>query len=297
MSERMGLDGVNRRHFLRTTAGATLGLAGLGQAAFGQEAGGSAAKRTPTDMVPLGKTGVIVSRLACGTGTSGYERSSNQTRMGFEAFVPILRYAYEAGVRFYDMADLYGSHLYMREALRTVPRDKVTLLTKVWWRWGESPGTIIERMRHELRTDIIDIVLLHCITEADWEEKLTPYRDMLSDLKAKKKIRAVGVSCHSLVALKTVASSAWVDVVMARINPKGNKMDAPPDQVVPVLKEIHDAGKGVVGMKVYGEGQLLNMREESLKFVFGLGSVDAATIGFEKREHIDDTIKLLARAL
>ncbi len=294
MAERYGSDGLNRRQFLRGTAGATLSLGGLGCVAAAE---GGAAKRTPTDLVPLGKTGVTASRLAFGTGTRGGRRQSNQTRLGFAKLVSMLRHAFDSGISFFDMADLYGSHVYVREALRFIPREKTTLLTKVWWRFGETPKTIVERFCHELGTDYIDVVLLHCVRKPDWFEKSAAYRDMLSELKEKKVVRAVGTSCHSLEALKISARSPWVDVVLARINPKGVKMDAPPEKVVPVLEQMHKSGKGVLGMKIFGEGDLVDMRAESLRYVFGLGCVDAITIGFEAPEHIDDTLKLTAQAL
>jgi hypothetical protein len=67
--------------------------------------------------------------------------------------------------------------------------------------------------------------------------------------------------------------------------------DKDPQKVVPVLKKIHDAGKGVVGMKIIGEGRLRNddvRRDESVKFVLGLGCVDVLNVGFEKLEEVDD---------
>ncbi|MBN1341423.1 MAG: aldo/keto reductase [Phycisphaerae bacterium] len=295
--------GLNRREFLTGTAGATLGLSSLGGISSAMAAEAGAGKRTPTDLVPLGKTGIQISRAGIGTGTRGYHRQSNQTKLGFEKFVGLLRHAFDSGVRFFDLADLYGSHVYVREALRFIPRDKVTILTKIWWRWGESPKTVIERFLNELGdkldTGYLDIVLLHCMTDDGWDksDQMKPYMDMLSEMKAKKKVRAVGASCHKLEALQTAANSDWVDVVLARINPKGVKMDGPPEKVIPVLKQAKANGKGVLGMKIYGEGQLVDMREESLRFVWGLGCVDAITVGYEKPEHIDNTLELMGKVL
>ncbi len=299
MNNELGASGLSRRQFLSGTAGAAMGMAAvpLGQA---QAASG---KRQATDLVPLGKTDIKISRQGIGTGTRGYHRQSNQTRLGFEKFVHLLRHAYDSGVTFFDLADLYGSHVYVREALRHIPRDKVTILTKVWWRWGESPKTIIERFLTEMgmtmKDGYIDIVLLHCLTEGDWDksDQMRPYMDMLSELKSKGKIRAVGCSCHKLDALKTASECDWVDVILARINPKGVKMDGPPEQVIPVLKKAKAGGKGVIGMKIFGEGKLVDMREESLRFAWNLGCIDTTTIGFEKPEQVDDTMKLLGRAL
>ena len=80
----------------------------------------------------------------------------------------------------------------------------------------------------------------------------------------KKRIRAVGVSCHNLGAMKTAAKCPWVDVVLARINPEGTKMDGTVDEVVEVLREMKKNGKAVIGMKIYGEGKLAGMKEKCM---------------------------------
>jgi hypothetical protein len=68
-------------------------------------------------------------------------------------------------------------------------------------------------------------------------------------------------------------------------------MDGPPEQVVPVLKEIHTAGKGVVGMKIMGEGRLRNddeRRDASVKYALTLGCVDVLNVGCESVAEVDD---------
>ena len=95
----------------------------------------------------------------------------------------------------------------------------------------------------------------------------------------------------SLGALQTCVTEPWVDSVHARINAYGEKMDGPTEKVAPVLKALHEAGKGVVGMKLIGEGTFRNSdekRDESVRYVLGLGAVDAMVVGFEKIEEVDD---------
>jgi aryl-alcohol dehydrogenase-like predicted oxidoreductase len=178
-----------------------------------------------------------MSRIGQGTGMRGGNRQSNHTRMGFQKLVDLFQHDYDHGVTFYDMADLYGSHVYLREALRSIPRDKVAILTKLWFRYDGEPATVaagfkkqsaemaIQRFRHELSTDYIDVVLMHCLMTPQWEAEMEPYMAALSEAKEKKQVRAVGVSCHDLGALKTAAQCPWVDVILARINPKGASMD------------------------------------------------------------------------
>ncbi len=62
---------------------------------------------------------------------------------------------------------------------------------------------------------------------------------------------------------------------------------------------MHEQGKGILGMKILAEGTLKtpDMQLESLRFVLGLGCVDAFVIGFETPEQIDQIMKLIETAL
>src|SRR5437763_14517418 len=118
--------------------------------------------------VTLGKSGITVSRLCIGTGTSGWGGSSNQTRLGFERCVRLLRYAYERGITFWDSADQYGSHRHVREALRAVGREHVVVTTKTTSRRPDDVEADVHRFLKELGAEYLDIALLHCLTEPDW---------------------------------------------------------------------------------------------------------------------------------
>ncbi len=252
----------------------------------------------PYERVPLGKTKIKVTRVGFGTGMRGGNRQSNQTRMGKEKFEALLRAAYEDGVRLFDAADLYGTHPYLAGALKKMPRKDYTLVSKIWWRRGGIPekerpdaGVVVERFLKELDTDYIDLILLHCVASEKWPEELSSYMEVLARLKKKGLIRAHGVSCHSLAALQAAAREPWVDSVHARINAYGTKMDGPPEEVAPVLQRLHRAGKGVIGMKLIGEGEFRNSdekRDESVRYVLGLGCVDAMVVGFEKADEFYD---------
>lgn len=286
---------MQRRDFLAKSAQA-VGATFLSRAATANAAWLSAdplpVKFKASDEIVLGHTGIRTSRLAMGTGSIGWHGASNQTRMGMDAFVKLALNGYhENGIRFFDSADGYGSHPYIAQTLKQLPREKVTILTKTDNRTAAGARADVERFRKELGVDMIDIILVHVVTEADWNTRYRGVMDVLSEAKEKGIIRAHGVSCHSVAALEAAAAEPWVDSVHARINPYGIKMDDKPEKVVPILKKLHAAGKGVVGMKIIGEGQLRNdpeKRDESARFVLGLGCVDVLNIGFEKIEEIDD---------
>jgi aryl-alcohol dehydrogenase-like predicted oxidoreductase len=288
---------LKRREFLRRSALAA-GALSLGEPLLSLA---EAKPKTfdPFGKVTLGQSKINTSRFCLGTGMRGWRRESNHTRMGKEKFEALIHEAYDRGTRLFDLADLYGTHPYVIPALKGIPRDRFQIITKIWWRDDdglpekETPDAdvCVARFLKELNTDCIDLVLLHCVTSGKWNEELRKQMDLLAKLKDKGTIRAHGVSCHSLEALAAAATEPWVDSVHTRINPDGVKMDGPADKVVPVLQKIHAAGKGVVGMKIIGEGQFRNSEEKkdaSIKFVLGLGCVDVLNVGCETPAEIDD---------
>lgn len=287
---------IQRREFLQRSAAGIGGL--LLGTRFATAAETATRRCDPYESIRLGRTGLKVSRTCLGTGMRGGQRQSNQTRMGKEKFEGLIREAYERGVRAFDLADMYGTHPYVIPALQKIPRQDFAIFSKIWWRPGGIPekerpdaDVVVERFLKELKTDYIDLVLLHCVEAATWPQDLSKQMEILANLKKKGVIRAHGVSCHSLAALEAAANEPWVDSVHARINPYGTKMDGPPEKVAPVLQKMHRLGKGVVGMKLIGEGAFRNsdeQRDKSVQFVLGLGCVDVLNVGFEKTEEIDD---------
>jgi len=291
---------VSRRDFA-----AVLGSAAMA-AATGPATKGTAPSKA-AEWVTLGRTGVRVTRLAQGTGFNGSARSSEHTRIGMKAFTSLVRHDLEVGVTFMDTADLYGSHQYLRRALEGVPREKYAILTKLWPRteywnaWSGGAKAEVDRFRKELNTDYLDIVLLHCMLNDRWAQECARAMDELNELKQKGIVKAVGVSCHDFGALKVACASSWTDVILARINHVGKAayMDADVSEVVPLLKQARAAGKGIIGMKIFGAGRITKPeeRDASLRFVFGNGLVDAVTIGMLSEAEVDDTVKRIDRVL
>jgi 1-deoxyxylulose-5-phosphate synthase len=253
-------------------------------------------KFSATDTVTLGGTGIKTSRLAMGTGTVGSGHHSNQTALGIKGLSDLLLNGYDHGLRFFDAADSYGSHPHVAEALKHIPRDKVTVLTKTWARDPATARADLDRFRRELGTDYLDICLMHCLTEGDWTARFRGVMDVFSEAKQKGIIRAHGCSCHSIEALRAAAKSPWVEVDLARINPIGSHMDADPQTVVAVLREMKAAGKAVVGMKILGQGDLAARQDEAIKYALSLGILDALTIGAESKAQQEDLIRRIGAA-
>jgi 1-deoxyxylulose-5-phosphate synthase len=286
---------MNRRKFI---AGAVAGLGAAylapGSIAEGLAAPAGQGKADATDTVMLGMTGIRTSRLAMGTGTIGSGGSSNQTREG--GLTRLLRTGYDRGLTFFDTADSYGSHPEVAEAISRLPRDQVIVMTKCDSRDPKRAQADIDRYRRELKTDYIDILLVHCVTEADWTDRYRGVMDVFSEAKQKGVIRAHGVSCHSIEALHAAAKSPWVDVDLVRLNPVGAHMDADPQTVISVIKEMRAQGKGIIGMKILGQGAMRTRQDEAIRFALGSGVLDAFTIGAEKDSEQSDLIKRIAAA-
>jgi aryl-alcohol dehydrogenase-like predicted oxidoreductase len=262
----------------------------------------------PFQMVRLGNSGLETTLLGIGTGFHGNYRSSALTRQDYGKALAVIQHAYDVGIRFFDAADSYGTHGLMQEALRTIPREEITITSKIWTREGGIPeperpaaDVVVDRFRRELNTDYLDLVQLHCMVAPNWTEIERRQMDTLSDLKARGVIKAHGVSVHSWEAMRAAVESPWVDVLHARINPFGIAMDKPePQEVIALIHQLHDSGKGVIGMKLVGGGDYPQDEEKidtALRFVLGLGSVDMVIVGFEHAEQIDDYAGRVKQAL
>lgn len=301
----MGTFDLNRRQFLTALS---LGTAHLMFQNPLYGAAGRFRSVDPLQRVALGKTGIKPTLLGVGTGIVGGNRSSYLTRQDSDLSISMLRHAYDRGIRMFDCADTYGTHSLVAEALKGMDREEIVLSSKIWTRDGGIPeperpdaDIVVDRFRRELNTDYIDVVQLHCMVDAQWTDHERRQMDILEDLKVKGIIRAHGTSVHSLEAMIAGVKDPWVDVLHARINPYGIAMDRPdPAEVVEVINQMHSSGRGVIGMKLVGDGKLRDESEkidQSLKFVLGLGSVDMMIVGFETETQIDNYLDRMEQAL
>jgi aryl-alcohol dehydrogenase-like predicted oxidoreductase len=283
---------MKRRDFLR------LGFYG-GAAAAGLPGWAAAQpkKRHASDVVTLGNTGIKLSRLAMGTGTNGVGKSSNQTRkLGLDGLADLFWYGYDQGLRFWDSADQYGSHPHLKKALTKVPRDKVVILTKTHAATAQQLRADLDRFRQEIGTDYLDIVLLHAMTRRNWPELRKGAMEALAEARQKGLVRAHGCSFHSLEALKAGAVTPWLQVALIRLNPVQAYMDADPRTVIDVAAEMKAARKGLIAMKILGQGDLRNRVDEALAFALRQHCLDCFTIGIESRDELADLVRRIPEA-
>ncbi|MEN6426818.1 MAG: aldo/keto reductase [Phycisphaerales bacterium] len=293
---------ITRRQFIERTAAIAGGIA------LSPLAARAAGKKTAVDIVPLGKTGLKTSRLGIGCGTSS---GHVQQQLGTDGFNRLVRYAYDQGITFIDIARSYQTHDMLGEAIQGLPREKLFIQTKMGG-VPEKPLEEIDAYRKTYGVDYIDSLLVHCTIAPNWEEERKRVMDALQEAKEKQIIRVHGVSCHSLPALKRSVELDWVDVHLVRVNPQGVQMDtprtdtwnAPSDEshvpaVMEQIKLMRAKGRGIIGMKIMGEGKFTKPedREKSIRFAMQSGLLDCVTIGFKSTAEIDEAIQRMNSAL
>jgi len=292
----------SRRQFIERSAVAAGAVALLPDSLLGA----SAAKRTAVDQVTLGKTGVKASRLIMGTGSNnGYV----QTALGRDGFNKLVRYAYDQGITGIDCAAAYQTFDWIADAIKGLPREKLFLQSKVDGRPEQALETI-DHHRKVFNTDYVDSLLVHCMYKGDWTDNWKRIMDAFNEAREKQWIRAKGVSCHSLPALRAAVASDWTEVHLVRVNPQGrhvdgleqsswSKHDEDVNPVVAELKTMRAKGRGVLGMKIIGNGEFLDPedREKSIRFAMARPELDAVVIGFKSPAEIDEAIQRMNRAL
>ncbi len=156
--------------------------------------------------VKLGSTGLDVSRICLGCMTYGLpDRGVHEWTLDEEASRPLIRQALEAGINFFDTANVYSdgtSEEIVGKALRDFARrDEIVLATKVNGRMRPGPNgaglsrkAIMSEIDHSLRrlgTDYVDLYQIHRYDHATPVEETM---EALHDLVKAGKVRYIGAS-------------------------------------------------------------------------------------------------------
>ena len=158
------------------------------------------------DYVRLGKTGLKVSRLCLGCMTYGEPgRGNHEWTLGEEASRPFIRQALEAGINFFDTANVYSAgsseEIVGRALNEFARRDEIVLATKVHGPMGEGPNgrglsrkAILSEIDHSLKrlgTDYVDLYQIH---RFDAETPIEETLEALHDVVKAGKARYIGAS-------------------------------------------------------------------------------------------------------
>jgi predicted aldo/keto reductase-like oxidoreductase len=208
----------------------------------------------------LGRTGLDVSIIGIGT-----EHMRGQPR---ETVVSTLRGAVERGINYFDIIFAMPEYLdHMGEGLRSV-RERVHLTahlgstdkdgqyykTRTAKRCESSFLTVLRR----LGTEYVDVLFLHNFnTPNDWDQaSRNGYLDRADRLRREGKARFLGISGHYHGILEMAIESGLVDLIMLPVNLFNHAMPGRGD----LLDLCAQQDVGVVAMKPFGGGRLLNRR-------------------------------------
>jgi D-threo-aldose 1-dehydrogenase len=221
----------------------------------------------------LGRTSVEVPRLGLGTAPIG----------GWPTAVPAaqaratVRHAWDAGVRWFDTAPLYGhgaSERAVGAALRDVPRDTYVLCTKV----GRvlEPGPPGDTIFHDtpaatpvfdfsaggvrrslaesldrLGLERVDVCLIHDPDDHHRQAVAEAY-PVLADLRARGLVGAIGLGMNSAAALARFATEIDIDCVLLA----GRYTLLEQDSMDDLLPLVEAKGMSVIAGGVYNSGLL-----------------------------------------
>ncbi|MFN0011099.1 MAG: aldo/keto reductase [Phycisphaerales bacterium] len=271
---------------------------------------------------PLGSTGLLVSPIGLGTVKLGRTAGLKHAGAGTPGKPPtlptddealaLLAAARDLGVNLIDTAPAYGTSEERLGALlpRVAPRDRWVICTKAGEefdpiggtdgrggsRYDFSPATVrasVERSLTRLRTDRLDIALLHFAGSLGHDEPTLRDGAALGELqrlKAEGKVRAVGASTGT--AAGAMLAAACCDVLMLTIN-REHTAD------LPAAALAGQRGVGVLVKKALGSGRLgatAADAKDAIRFACGQPGVSSVVIGATNARHLRDAAGAAAEA-
>lgn len=254
-------------------------------------------------MVPraLGKSGLQVPRIGLGTVKLG-RATGVKYPLAFELpsdreLHEFLEAAWEMGVRLYDTAPAYGSSEERLAPFVVRHRKEMVLCTKCGEEFDEAGSRFdysakflrasLEASLRRLRTDSVDILLLHSNGEDTKILHESDAVETLRNLKREGKTRAIGISAKTEEGVRAAAEG--LDVVMAPYS-----LQAP--KLAEALEDAHSSGVGVLGIKGLSSGHLALSGEqaakEALQHVLSQRFLDALILGTINRKHLAQAVKV-----
>jgi uncharacterized protein len=242
--------------------------------------------------VTLGSTGLSVSRLIFGSAYLGPIGEKLTPEVGARVLLDGL----ERGITAWDTAEVYETHPHVACALAQVRREQIVLITKC--NKFAQPDGAVDPILQELGTDHIDVLYAHCIGAQQADQAREALQRWQAD-KAAGKVRALGFTTHSAAVARAAVEWPEVEVTMLPINcggildKQGNLEDGTILDMMAAAERAHQLGKGVVAMKVFAAGKLIDHAASALSYVTHLPYVHGLCIGLRTPQETTETLALL----
>ena len=226
----------------------------------------------------------MVTELCLGTLTMGPVQADVTPEEGGA----LIRKAVEKGVTFIDTAQGYRANRHVRERISTCTREEIVLASKNHAKTKEEMKEDFERACKEMGTPYIDIFHLHFIhSPEDFKEREGALKALV-ELRKEGRIKAVGMSAHSIEPFRHIAGNTDIDICFPIFNRESYGInDGTVDEMAEVMETLHAEGKGIYAMKPLGGGHLASDFESALDFVRGYECIDAVSIGMKDERELD----------
>jgi len=292
-----------RRKFIETTLGAGIAIAGVRIApsyASGSADGNETVnnqydqKGLPTSV--LGKTGVVIPRIAIGLGS----RFCNIPTL--DEAIEMLNYALDNGLYYWDTA-----HDYVNETTGAVSeerlghvvkyrRKEIFLSTKIAARDPEKAKIQIEESLKRLQTDHVDMLKIHSVESPDDVNDICKrggVLDLISKSKEEGITRFIGFSGHgNAQALKAMADTGRFDSMLFAMNHYGDNKENRQGTLIMAAKL---KGMGVMLMKTVRPKETIQGIDpkELVRFALSLDGPDGIAVGMDSKKVVDSNLDLL----
>ena len=236
------------------------------------------------EYLAYGKTGIEISRLCFGAGRL---RDTCDT---YEAGGKLMLRAFDEGITFWDTAEGYGTQPHLGEAARQILRHEVVIQTKNGAKDYDGASASITRSLQELKTDYIDVLLLHGISTPEDLASREGALDAFREAKEVGKVRAIGCSTHVYTGavMDAVIDHPEIEVILATANKEGRMLEGGAlDRHLEYLQRAYQLGKGISIMKVIAAGDIpVADMPEWIEWGFNLETAHAINLGITEYRHI-----------
>lgn len=231
----------------------------------------------------LGKTGIEVTELCFGALPMG----PVQKNLSIEENSRIIELALKKGVNFIDTAEMYKTYEPIAMAIKNTGIRPV-IASKSNKKTYEGMEAAVNEALEMLNVNYIDIFHLHAAREgADAFELYADALKCLVDMKKLGKIKAIGISTHSIAVTSKAAEHPLIDVVFPIINKEGRGIiDGTKEEMIAAIKKVHEAGKGLYLMKVLAGGSLIREYKQALEFAKSIEAYASIAIGMTSLEEV-----------
>ena len=236
------------------------------------------------EYLAYGDTGLEISRLCYGAGRL------KDTCDSYEAGSKLMLKALEEGVTFWDTAEGYGTQPHLGEAIRQIDREDVVIQTKTPAKDYDGASASITKALRELRTDYIDVMLLHAVSSPEDLIMREGALDAFREAKAAGKIRVIGCSTHVYTGtvMDAVIDHPEIEVILTTANKEGRMLEGGSiDRHLAYMQRAYNAGKGISIMKVVVAGNISETDiPEWIEWGFNLETAHAINLGMTDDRHI-----------